>query len=56
MAYSGDRTASMTIGFKTTKPSLAGFRIRSLAVWERALSPKEVRTIYLAGMKGLSKY
>ncbi|XP_074624200.1 uncharacterized protein LOC141882148 isoform X4 [Acropora palmata] len=46
--YSGDRTASMTIGFKTTKPSLAGFRIRSLAVWERALSAKEVRTIYLA--------
>ena len=49
------RSASLTVGCKTTQPSLGGFRIRSLAVWERALSAKEVHSIYLAGTKGLSR-
>ncbi|XP_044179085.1 uncharacterized protein LOC114946811 isoform X1 [Acropora millepora] len=45
---SGSRSVSLTVGSKTTQPSLGGFRIRSLAVWERALSVEEVRMIYLA--------
>ena len=49
------RSVLLTVGCKTTQPSLCGFRIRSLAVWERTLSAKEVRSIYLAGMKGISK-
>ena len=46
---------SLTVGCKTNQPSLVGFRIRSLAVWERVLSAKEVLSIYLAGAKCLSK-
>ena len=52
---SGSRSVLLTVGCKTTQPSLCGFRIRSLAVWERTLSAKEVRSIYLAGTKGISK-
>lgn len=52
---SGSRGVSLTIGSKTTQPALGGFRIRSLAVWERALSVEEVRMIYLAGTKALTK-
>ena len=52
---SGGRSVLLTVGCKTTQPSLCGFRIRSLAVWERTLSAKEVRSIYLAGTKGISK-
>lgn len=51
---SGSRSVSLTVGGKTTHPSLGGFRIRSLALWERALYAEEVRMIYLAGTKALT--
>ena len=48
---SGDISSSLIVGSKSTQPSAGGFSMRSLAMWKRSFSGREVNNVYLAGKK-----
>ncbi|XP_068726517.1 macrophage mannose receptor 1-like [Montipora capricornis] len=46
--YSGNTSLSLIVGSKSIQRTAGGFLVRSLALWKRFFSPREVNKIYLA--------